>query len=244
MKRVVAYIGTKRTDSNTIYFLKEIFKRIQKFMEMELSIITPKDYRIFSCSGCQKCFMTGKCSQSDKLNEVIEQMCSADLLIVGSPVYFHGVSGDTKILIDRLSAASHILKFSGKLALVISTCSNNGHNTAVDVLEKYMTTLGANVIAKRNAATNYPEQLFNKQWLDENCEELAKKVVDAWRNDDYINDRLEQSFATYKKIMKYRYDAKDTSFEPTYWKESGMLDSKNFSDYVMNYKIKGLLKDA
>jgi hypothetical protein len=92
------------------------------------------------------------------------------------------------------------------------------------------------VIAKRNAASHYPEQLFQKQWMQENCEKIATLVNKFWKNPQYSNKNLESHFAIYKKIMNCRYEAGDISFEPLFWKKSEMLDSKNFSEYVKKYK--------
>jgi putative NADPH-quinone reductase len=59
------------------------------------------------CSGCYSCWTNtpGRCVIDDDMKELIPLMNEADIIILGSPLYFCNVSGTLKVFIDRLTAA-------------------------------------------------------------------------------------------------------------------------------------------
>ncbi|MBJ6723338.1 flavodoxin family protein [Geomesophilobacter sediminis] len=59
------------------------------------------------CKGCLACKTRGgksygKCVLNDDLAPVLEKIADADALIIGSPIYFGGVTGETRSFIERL----------------------------------------------------------------------------------------------------------------------------------------------
>ena len=64
---------------------------------------------LIDCQGCMKCFANRdkKCSiTKDEVNTYIEAMLSADGIILGSPVYFSGISSNMSSLIHRAGFVS------------------------------------------------------------------------------------------------------------------------------------------
>ena len=53
------------------------------------------------CRGCLVCQQTGKCIIRDDAAEIIEKMYRADVLVFATPIYYYGVSGQMKTLLDR-----------------------------------------------------------------------------------------------------------------------------------------------
>lgn len=53
------------------------------------------------CNGCESCHKTGSCKHNDIMKEILEKLLQSDMVIVASPVYFYGLSGQLKIFIDR-----------------------------------------------------------------------------------------------------------------------------------------------
>lgn len=60
-----------------------------------------KDKKINYCTGCGTCFDTGKCVQSDDMEEVLDKMIAADVIVMATPVYFYTMNGQMKAFIDR-----------------------------------------------------------------------------------------------------------------------------------------------
>jgi multimeric flavodoxin WrbA len=59
------------------------------------------DERIEFCPACNRCQRTGRCAQDDWLAEQFPRLLRADLVLVGSPIYFFSLSGQLKRLVDR-----------------------------------------------------------------------------------------------------------------------------------------------
>ena len=54
------------------------------------------------CLGCGHCVETGKCVFRDGVNELAARVDEFDALVVGSPVYYAGPSGQVHCFLDRL----------------------------------------------------------------------------------------------------------------------------------------------
>ena len=60
--------------------------------------------------GCKSCFACkirggksyGKCVLNDDLTPVLEKIAAADALVIGSPIYFGTVTGETRSFLERL----------------------------------------------------------------------------------------------------------------------------------------------
>ena len=91
---------------------------------------------ICGCLACRKCRTTGHCSIDDQVNELLAAVEDCDGIIVGSPVYYAGPSGQLCALLDRLFFAS-AGRFSGKAAAAVVSCRRGGASAAFDRLNKY-----------------------------------------------------------------------------------------------------------
>jgi multimeric flavodoxin WrbA len=61
-----------------------------------------KDLKINYCTGCGTCYRGGKpCPQRDDTAGVLEKMIAADVIVMGTPVYFYTLCAQMKTLIDR-----------------------------------------------------------------------------------------------------------------------------------------------
>lgn len=67
----------------------------------EVRWLSLKGKAIGFCKGCLACQNTGKCVIQDDMNDMIEQVRDADVIIFATPVYYYGVSGQLKTFLDR-----------------------------------------------------------------------------------------------------------------------------------------------
>lgn len=104
--------------------------------------ISLRDKTIAPCRACYACFRTGRCIQQDDMAEILQKVAQAEVLVLASPTYFLSMSGQMKVMIDRLLPKWQDL--GGKDAYVIVT----GHDTkaglqlVVDELSKILQNLG------------------------------------------------------------------------------------------------------
>ena len=57
--------------------------------------------KINFCRGCGDCDTTHKCTQKDDMEEILNKMVKADVIVMATPVYFYTMNGQMKTLIDR-----------------------------------------------------------------------------------------------------------------------------------------------
>ena len=62
---------------------------------------------IGGCLACEYCHGKGggTCVQKDDMQEIYALLREADMLVLASPIYYHGISGQLKCVIDRFYAA-------------------------------------------------------------------------------------------------------------------------------------------
>ncbi len=95
-----------------------------------------KDKKINYCTGCGACFNGGSpCSQKDDMEEILEKMIAADILVMATPVYFYTMCGQMKTFIDRV--CSRYTKINGKEFYFILTAAVNSKQALQRTVEEY-----------------------------------------------------------------------------------------------------------
>jgi multimeric flavodoxin WrbA len=63
------------------------------------------DKTITYCIGCEICMQNdGVCVQDDDMEEILQKMIAADVIVMATPVYFYTMNAQMKALIDRTVA--------------------------------------------------------------------------------------------------------------------------------------------
>lgn len=57
--------------------------------------------KLSPCLGCEACSKTGKCVQKDDMEEILEELITADVIVLATPVYFYSMDAQMKMFIDR-----------------------------------------------------------------------------------------------------------------------------------------------
>ncbi len=90
--KVLLINGSPNEKGCTYTALTEVGKTLQKHgIDTEILYLGKKP--IAGCIACGKCHETGKCVFDDAVNEVAAKLDEYDGIIVGSPVYYAGPSG-------------------------------------------------------------------------------------------------------------------------------------------------------
>lgn len=101
--KVVAFNGSPNKSGNTYSAIKVVTDELEK-EGIEIEIIHIGNEAINGCMACDGCARNQdqKCVQTkDNVNEWIDKMAKADGIILGSPVYFSGITGNMKSFLDR-----------------------------------------------------------------------------------------------------------------------------------------------
>ncbi|MEJ2689362.1 MAG: flavodoxin family protein [Deltaproteobacteria bacterium] len=114
--RIFALNGSPRRGGNTQVLLEAVLEGVkEKGGEVEVIRLNDLTYR--PCQNCGGCTKEGKCVLGDDMNPLYDKLLAADGIIVASPIYFYGVSAQTKAFLDRLQAMwsrKKILEKTGK----------------------------------------------------------------------------------------------------------------------------------
>ena len=89
---------------------------------------------IHPCIGCGSCEDKGICVFKDDMQKLYEHIADADIIILASPIYFYGLTAQTKACIDRCQALwskKYILKEPistkpNRKGYLISVAATNG----------------------------------------------------------------------------------------------------------------------
>lgn len=104
--KVIAVNGSPRPKGNTYQALKVVCDDLNK-EGIETKILQVGNLNINGCISCGRC-KDGYCIHNDDiLDTMINEIYEADGLLLGSPVYYSGITGTMKCFLDRLFFASH-----------------------------------------------------------------------------------------------------------------------------------------
>lgn len=137
MAKVLLINGSPHEFGCTYTALREIAETLEKDgLETELLYLGKKP--VAGCIACGACHSSGRCMFQDKVNQVLYRLDDYRGIVVGSPVYFSGPSGQLCAFLDRLFyCAGEELK--GKIGAAVVSCRRGGATAAFDRLNKYFT---------------------------------------------------------------------------------------------------------
>lgn len=147
MSKVLLINGSPNEFGCTYTALKEVADTLQE-NDVKSEIIYLGKKPIADCIDCGKCFEMGKCVFNDKVNELLAKIDEYDGMVVGSPVYYAGPTGQICSFLDRLFFASGG-KMEGKLAAAVVSCRRGGASAAFDRLNKYFTISNMHIVSSQ-----------------------------------------------------------------------------------------------
>jgi len=109
---IIAICGSPR-EGNTEFVLKRILIKAGE-LGASTELVLLREKRIEFCDGCLSCDSIGKCKIRDDMQLIYPKLEEADLIIFGSPNYFHNMSGMMKNFIDRLLPLYYVEKLENK----------------------------------------------------------------------------------------------------------------------------------
>jgi multimeric flavodoxin WrbA len=104
--KIMVINGSPRKSGNTGILLDHAIKgAVSQGAETELIHLYKLSYK-----GCESCFSCklkggksyGRCAMNDELTPILHKFETADALLLGSPIYLGGVTGEMKSFLERL----------------------------------------------------------------------------------------------------------------------------------------------
>jgi multimeric flavodoxin WrbA len=100
--KIVVFRGSPRREGNTDGLLGESLKAVRD--RNEVVLFTLNDMNIRPCQNCGGCDETGVCVLKDDMDDIYPAIREADRIIMASPIFFFGLSAQTKTMVDRCQA--------------------------------------------------------------------------------------------------------------------------------------------
>ncbi len=126
MTSVVAINGSPRTNGNTQLMIDEAIKELEA-ARVSVERLSLAGREIRPCTGCEKCNTRAwACPIKDDAVEVLRKMAAADGLLIGSPVYFGGVTAQLKALFDRSIMTYNNMEMRNKVGGALC-CGGGAH---------------------------------------------------------------------------------------------------------------------
>lgn len=126
--------GSPRTNGNTAKMVSAFCKGA-KSAGHEVSVVDICTKQIGGCRGCEYCHGKGygECVQKDDMQEVYKILKTANMLVFASPIYYHGISGQLKCVIDRFYSAIYpsAPRSLKKVAMFLSSGALNQYESAL-----------------------------------------------------------------------------------------------------------------
>lgn len=159
MSKVLLINGSPHEFGCTYTALKEVADTLEKNgVETEFLYLGTKP--VAGCIACRSCVKTGRCAFDDRVNELLDKLDQYQGIVVGSPVYFAGPSGQLCAFLDRLFFSGGG-RMAGKIAASVVSCRRGGASAAFDRLNKYFTISNMHVAGSQywnQVHGNSPEQ--------------------------------------------------------------------------------------
>lgn len=217
---------------STYNITKQIIDKISNTDKEVYEYFMPNDTPKF-CVGCYKCFNESEnaCPQVEKVQEIVRSMKVSDIIIIiDSPTYCYGMTGQLKTFLDHLGYMwlSHRPKQAmfNKVGIVISTASGAGASKVTKVLAQQMFWLGIPKVFQYSKSVNaanwetVPSKI--KKSIAQDSSKLSMKVK-ARVGKVSPDFRLKFMFTIMRMMQKSN---NWNMVDRNYWKENGWLDKK------------------
>ena len=122
--RILVLNGSPRENGNTKKMVSA-FKEGAVSSGHRVDVVDVCRKNIGGCLACEYCHTKGggECIQKDDMQEVYALLQEAEMLVIASPIYYHGISGQLKCAIDRFYSAAYPKKPPKlkKVAMILSS---------------------------------------------------------------------------------------------------------------------------
>ena len=133
--KVLLLNGSPRERGCTFTALSEIATTLDK-EGIDTEILHVGKGAIEGCRACGSCRKNDTCVVNDLVNSIGSRIDEFDAIVLGSPVYYAGPSGQIQAFCDRLFY-TYGRRMAGKVGASIVSCRRGGASAAFDRLNKY-----------------------------------------------------------------------------------------------------------
>lgn len=143
----------------------------------EVDVVNLIDLDIKFRNACSACFQEGRCVEEDDFPGLYLKIKAADGIVLGSPVYFDLVTGQMKLLIDRMADGIQCQALTGKYGCSVSTSGDHAEQAVVTYMNHFLQMLGTTPVGGVGVATGKDPDALAR--AEEDARELGKALAEA-----------------------------------------------------------------
>ncbi len=191
MAAIIGLVGSPR-EGNTKVLVEAALKEAEA-VGLTTELVHLGKMNIAPCKVCDKCQKEERCVQEDDFQQVAEKLAGAQGVVVGSPVYFGGVSAQLKAFMDRTRylRRKEVLKDKVGGAIAVGAARNGGQETTIQQIHNFLFIQGMIVVSdeesmhyggtgyakKRKEAEEDKEGLKTSRNLGRHVASVVKKLI-------------------------------------------------------------------
>lgn len=123
MKKVIVISTSLRVGSNSD-MLADKFTEGALHAGHDVEKISLAGKNISFCRGCLACQKLGRCVIDDDANGIMQKVLNADVVVWATPIYYYEMSGQMKVMIDRMNAM-YSLDYKFRDVYLLTTAAEN-----------------------------------------------------------------------------------------------------------------------
>lgn len=129
--KILVLNGSPRLKGNTAA-LVDAFVEGAKENGHDITVVPVCQKKIAGCLACEYCHTKGegRCIQQDDMQEIYPVLSEAEMIVLASPVYYHGFTGQLQCAINRIYALDKPANLK-KAALILSSGSDQVYDGAI-----------------------------------------------------------------------------------------------------------------
>ena len=175
--KVIAICGSPRK-GNTEWMLQRLRDSLERH-GAEVELILLRKQNIKRCLGCLNCEAGGKerkgiCAVTDDMQEINPKLLAADVIILGTPVYFYMLSGLLKNFIDRTCPIW--TKLEGKRAAGVAVAEEALGQTIAN-LKSYASCCGMQWVGSVTALAKRPGEVAKDKLVERKLVRLSSRIL-------------------------------------------------------------------
>lgn len=182
--QVAIFIGSPRKNGNTFAMANLLVEQL-KDDGIVVEVFDLYDHNIEPCIDCRECNKEQLiCMQSDGMKKLYAKMEESEVLVFGTPIYWFGPSGRTKLMIDRFKPYFANKKLYGKkAALLLPTAVNSAESDlTIEQFRRLFKALGVEYLDAISMNAYEEGDVLRNENLHDLIIDLKDRILESQHN--------------------------------------------------------------
>lgn len=178
MQNILFIVGSPRKKGNTNAMV-DLLNHELKSPGVKTERVFIKDYNIGGCIDCRACKKGEmECTIKDDMQELYSKINIADVLVIGTPIYWFGPTAQMKTMLDRFRPYFGNKKLNGKDAyLLLPAGSGHGDcDLTTEMFKRSFEALGVHLKGVVTAEAYDEGDVLNDQLVVSELKNVASQI--------------------------------------------------------------------